>query len=621
MTLMSATLIAKYGVLVHVFVSVILHTVDARDTNSCRPSSCGNIPNISYPFRLRTDHKNCGNKDYELSCENNLALVLNLFSAKYYVQAINYSNYTIRLVDAGVRADDCSSLSRYVETSPCYNGTYSDGYSYAMVGKFTPLEVMDSCTIELMTVTSLQLADANNISDKDVHRALVYGFELSWSGALVERPVLRGGDPEKLNTPFCSFLAVLLTRLPDPIRSRIRHYLGKHSLQVLFLKDTLYHVALFFIGGPCVVIFLIYKWQRRHLSMYDNIEEFLQRFGDLMPIRYSYSDIKKMTRNFENKLGEGGYGCVYKGKLRSGSFAAVKMLGKSRANGQDFINEVATIGRIHHVNVVRLIGFSVEGSNHALVYDFMSNGSLDKYIFSSGNVSNHISNEKLFEIALGIARGIEYLHRGCNMQILHFDIKPHNILLDENLVPKISDFGLAKLYPTDNNIVSLTAARGTIGYMAPELFYKNIGGISHKADVYSFGMLLLEIAGRRKNFNALAEHSSQAFFPSWIYDQYSKENDMEFADASEEERKITKKMIIVALWCMQFSPNARPSMNNVVEMLEGEAECLNLPPRPYSATDINSTETTKTSNYSIPMSFSVESRDGMVHLEKTRSSY
>ena len=190
---------------------------------------------------------------------------------------------------------------------------------------------------------------------------------------------------------------------------------------------------------------LVYKWRRQHLSMYEDIEKFLQSHdNDLMPIRYTYSEIKKITNGFKDKLGEGGFGSVYKGKLRSGRLAAVKLLGKSKANGQDFINEVATIGRIHHVNIVQLIGYTVEGSKRALIYEFMPNGSLEKYIFSRQGCIP-LSNEKMYEISLGVARGIEYLHQGCDMQILHFDIKPHNILLDEKFVPKISDFGLAKL--------------------------------------------------------------------------------------------------------------------------------------------------------------------------------
>jgi serine/threonine protein kinase len=329
-----------------------------------------------------------------------------------------------------------------------------------------------------------------------------------------------------------------------------------------------------------VIAFLICKWRTRHLSIFDAVEEFLESHNNLMPIRYSYSEIRKMTKSFKDKLGEGGYGTVFKGKLRSGRLVAIKMLGKSKTNGQDFINEVATIGRIHHVNVVQLIGFCVEGSKRALVYEFMSNGSLNKYIFLP-EINTLLSYHKMYDIALGVARGIEYLHQGCDMQILHFDIKPHNILLDKNFTPKVSDFGLAKLYPVNDSIVSLTAARGTLGYMAPELFYKNIGGVSYKADVYSFGMLLMEMAGRRRNVNAFEEHSSKIYFPTWVYDQLNDGNDIEMEEATDEEKKIGKKMIIVALWCIQMKPNVRPSMNKVIQMLEGEVEYLPMPSKPF----------------------------------------
>ncbi|MBA0758973.1 hypothetical protein Gotri_021917, partial [Gossypium trilobum] len=262
-----------------------------------------------------------------------------------------------------------------------------------------------------------------------------------------------------------------------------------------------------------------------------------------------------MTKNFKYKLGEGGYGSVFKGKLRSGHYVAIKLLCKSKGNGQDFINEVASIGRIHHVNVAKLIGFCVKGSKQALVYEFMSNGSLDKIIFSEENKET-LGWKKMFDIVLGIARGIDYLHQGCDMQILHFDIKPHNILLDENFNPKVSDFGLAKLCSVEDSIVSLTAARGTIGYIAPELVYKNLGGISYKADVYSFGMLLMEMVGRRKN-------------------------DMELGDVSDDKKVLVKKMIITAFWCIQLLPIDRPSMSEVLKMLEGDVELLQMPPKPF----------------------------------------
>ncbi|TYH18981.1 hypothetical protein ES288_A05G316400v1 [Gossypium darwinii] len=336
-----------------------------------------------------------------------------------------------------------------------------------------------------------------------------------------------------------------------------------------------------FLGISILIGLVTYKLRRRHLCADDKIEEFLRSQNNLIPIRYSYNEIKRMTRGFSDKLGAGGFGSVFKGKLRSDHDVAVKLLDKSKANGQDFIAEVATIGRIHHVNVANLRGFCVEGSKQALVYDFMPNGSLDKIIFEKENKTS-LSWDKMFDIVIGVARGIAYLHQGCDMQILHFDIKPHNILLEENFVPKVSDFGLAKLYSVDDSIVSLTAARGTIGYIAPELIYKNLGGISYKADVYSFGMLLIEMVGKRKNLNAYAEHSSQIiYFPSWIYDQLHQGEDIDWEEVTNDEKMIVKKMAIITFWCIQMKPCDRPSMNKVLEMLETNVELLQMPPKPF----------------------------------------
>ncbi|XP_043720666.1 rust resistance kinase Lr10-like [Telopea speciosissima] len=334
------------------------------------------------------------------------------------------------------------------------------------------------------------------------------------------------------------------------------------------------------IGILCLSAFVIYKLHRKHLSMDDRIEEFFTNYRNHTPMRYSYWEIWMLTRCFKEILGQGGFGSVYKGVLLNGHPVAVRMLSKTKRNGQDFINEVATIGRIHHINVVQLIGFCAAESKRALLYEFMPNGTLDKYIFAQDSKSNTLSWDKLYDIAIGIARGIEYLHRGCDMRILHFDIKPHNILLDENFTPIVSDFGLAKLYPTDDSIVSVTAARGTIGYMAPELFYRKFGGVSYKSDVYSFGMLLMEIAGRRKNVNPFVDHTSQIYFPTWIYDRLDHEEELDLGTETEDGKDIVKKLIIVALWCIQMKPNDRPSMSKVIEMLEGSVELLQMPPKP-----------------------------------------
>ncbi|KAG6687163.1 hypothetical protein I3842_11G056500 [Carya illinoinensis] len=499
-----------------------------------------------------------------------------------------------------------------------------------------PGEIEESCRLELMSGISWEFThrDTKAPSCEEIHNELLYGFRLDWLQAvcpeycdycyLGEGNKIQCGSNKIVCPEYCPscylgegnkiqcdsnkkgfftrlegvYNAVMyglgsaseyLTRgkLSQPLYSAIRYeYWGQpdsspKKLIILVFYLGPYLIPKMVMGTPVVLAFLIYKWRRRHLSMYDAIEDFLQSHNNLAPIRYSYPQIRKMSKNFKNKLGEGGFGTVFKGTLRSGRLVAIKELTKSKANGQDFISEVATIGRIHHVNVVQLIGFCVEGSKRALVYEFMSKGSLNNHIFmSEGSIL--ISYKKMHEIALGVARGIEYLHQGCDIRILHFDIKPHNILLDENLNPKLSDFGLAKSYPIADSIVSLTAARGTFGYMAPEFFYKNIGGISYKADVYSFGMLLMEMAGRRKNLNADAEHSSQIYFPTWVYDQLHDGNDIEMEEyATKEEEEICKLMIIVALWCIQMKPSDRPSMNKVVEMLEGEVESLQLPPKPF----------------------------------------
>ncbi|XP_031500352.1 rust resistance kinase Lr10-like [Nymphaea colorata] len=289
-----------------------------------------------------------------------------------------------------------------------------------------------------------------------------------------------------------------------------------------------------------------------------------------------------MTNNFREKLGEGGFGRVYRGRLPNRLPVAVKTIETSKSNGDEFLNEVATIGRVHHVHVVRLLGFCNERFKRPLVYEFMPNGSLEKFIFSSKSQPCELGWDKLHEIAVGVARGIEYLHQGCDQRILHFDIKPHNILLDHKFMPKISDFGLAKFCSKDQSIVSMTAARGTPGYIAPEVVSRNFGNISYKSDVYSFGMLLLEMVGKRKNVDVNVEHTSQVYFPEWIYNRVNTQQELGAGVvAAEEEDEIAKKLVIVALWCIQLNPVDRPNMKKVVQMLEGTTEMLETPPNPF----------------------------------------
>ncbi|KAI3850402.1 hypothetical protein MKX03_029845 [Papaver bracteatum] len=572
-------------------------------SSSSTDFSCGAL-NIKCPFTLEGRPRNCpngcssrfGNLMKPLSCNCS-----ELFFKKFYVIDINYEDQSIRLIDPGLERDNCSSMpqhsvpdssyfqnyseqsypsskavvymncsmnisdsTRYIYASPCIKSSFNM-FAYVIVNPLVS-DFKESCN---SFFTAWMFTDRDTFgSYLDVHNEMMNGFRVSWyykykqPGNHTRPKFLFGSYIYCTNLLFCSIL------------------LGRSIL-----------------GTLCVLSILVYMVRRRNRAMNGDIEDFLNTYGDQMPMRYSYNDVKIMTSNFKEKLGQGGYGSVYKGFLRNDRAVAIKILSSSKGNGQDFVNEVATIGRIHHVNVVQLIGFVAERSKRALVYELMPNGSLDKYIFPrEGKIINLLSWEKSYEIALGAARGIEYLHRGCDMRILHFDIKPHNILLDENYNPKVSDFGLTRLYSMDDSVISVTMARGTIGYMAPELFYRSIGGVSYKSDVYSFGMLLMEMVGRRKNLNPSVENSSQVYFPSWIYNQLNQGEAIEIEDATKEENEIAKKLIIVALWCIQLKPIDRPSMTKVVEMLEGEIGLLQIPQKLFSITDIHEEHESDTSS-------------------------
>ncbi|XP_024927218.2 rust resistance kinase Lr10 isoform X2 [Ziziphus jujuba] len=338
----------------------------------------------------------------------------------------------------------------------------------------------------------------------------------------------------------------------------------------------------FFLVVLVLITYRAYRSSKQEKENQLRIERFLEDYKALKPSRYSYSDIKRITNQFKDKLGQGAYGTVYKGKLTADFFVAVKILNNSKGNGEEFINEVGTMGRIHHVNVVRLVGFCADGFRRALIYEFLPNGSLQKYI-SLPDSDSFLGWKRLQDIALSIAKGIEYLHQGCDQRILHFDIKPHNVLLDNNFTPKISDFGLAKLCAKDQSTVSMTTARGTMGYIAPEVFSRNFGSVSYKSDIYSFGMLLLEMVGGRKNTDVTADNTSEIYYPEWIYNLLEEGEDLRIHIEEEKDAKISKKLAIVGLWCIQWHPVDRPSMKVVVQMLEG-GDKLIMPPNPFGST-------------------------------------
>ncbi|KAL5220912.1 hypothetical protein ABZP36_025625 [Zizania latifolia] len=296
-------------------------------------------------------------------------------------------------------------------------------------------------------------------------------------------------------------------------------------------------------------------------------------------IVYTYAQLKKATENFSDKLGEGGFGSVFRGTLPgSKTVVAVKNLKVLGQAEKQFRTEVQTVGMIRHTNLVRLFGFCVKGNRRLLVYEYMSNGSLDAHIFSgnSGLLSWHVR----YQVALGIARGLAYLHEECEDCIIHCDIKPENILLDAEFCPKIADFGMAKLLGREFNS-ALTTVRGTMGYLAPEWIYGQ--PITKKADVYSFGIVLFEIISGRRTTERI-KFGGHRYFPTYAAVQLNEGDVLCLLDSRLEGNANVMELDItcrVACWCVQDEENDRPSMDQVVRMLEGVVD-MEMPPIPAS---------------------------------------
>ncbi|MED6120280.1 hypothetical protein PIB30_019431 [Stylosanthes scabra] len=294
--------------------------------------------------------------------------------------------------------------------------------------------------------------------------------------------------------------------------------------------------------------------------------------------RFCYSELKRATNGFKQELGKGSFGAVYKGSLyKSRRSIAVKRLEKLVEEGErEFQAEVRAIGKTHHRNLVRLLGFCAEGPKRLLVYEYMSNGSLGKLLF--GN-ERHPHWDERVRIALDIARGILYLHEECEAPIIHCDIKPQNILMDEFWTAKISDFGLAKLLMPDQTR-TFTGVRGTRGYVAPE-WQKNIP-ISVKADVYSYGVVLLEVICCRRNLEVSVSVPEEILLSGWTYKCFVAKELHKLVHWEIVDKNVLENMVKVALWCIQEEPALRPTMKSVVLMLEGVTDVA-IPPCPTTS--------------------------------------
>ncbi|GMH05590.1 hypothetical protein Nepgr_007430 [Nepenthes gracilis] len=286
---------------------------------------------------------------------------------------------------------------------------------------------------------------------------------------------------------------------------------------------------------------------------------------------YNYRELETATEKFSpaNKIGEGGYGSVYKGRLRDGTMVAVKVLSpESRQGLKEFLTELTVIADVEHENLVKLHGCCVENKNRILVYDYLENNSVAQTLLGVSQ-NTYFTWRARKNICIGIARGLAYLHEEVRPQIIHRDIKASNILLDRDFNAKISDFGLAKLIPSHMTHVS-TRVAGTLGYLAPE--YGIRGHLTKKADIYSFGVLLLEIVCGRCNRNKRLPLEDQ-YLLERAWKMYERGEFVELVDESfREELDIVEACTFmkVALLCTQDIPKLRPSMSEVVKMLQGE---------------------------------------------------
>ncbi|XP_039161288.1 G-type lectin S-receptor-like serine/threonine-protein kinase SD2-5 [Eucalyptus grandis] len=298
-------------------------------------------------------------------------------------------------------------------------------------------------------------------------------------------------------------------------------------------------------------------------------EDYLDQVPEVLN-RFAYNDLETITNGFDKKLGEGGFGSVFEGTLSDDTKVAVKRLDGFGQVKKSFLAEVETIGRIHHVNLVRLVGFCAQKSHRLLIYEYMSNGSLDRWIF-------HKSNECVLDwqqrkkIILDIAQGLNYLHEECRQKIIHLDIKPQNILLDGNFNAKVADFGLSKLIDRDQSQV-ITTMRGTPGYLAPEWLS---AAITEKVDVYSFGVVILEIVCGRKIFDCCLDEKDMNLL-GLFKRKAEEERLLDIVDKSSGDMQLNGlhavRMMRIAAWCLQGDYMKRPSMSVVIKALEGIME-------------------------------------------------
>jgi len=326
-----------------------------------------------------------------------------------------------------------------------------------------------------------------------------------------------------------------------------------------------------------VSIFFTYKRKVHKYTTLSESDQNLGLTGECSLRSFSFDELVKSTGSFTEEIGRGSFGAVYRGETGDDNQnIAVKRLERVAVGDwqREFRNEITSIARTHHRNLVKLIGFCIDGAGSLLVYEYVRNGSLGSLLF---NDEKQISWRDRLKIALDVARGILYLHDECEVRIVHCNINPRNILMDETWTAKISDFGFARLLKCEHSRMR-KEDDGTSKYLAPE--WQKEAPVSVKFDIYSFGMVLLEIVCRRRSIEMKVSSAEEILLSSWVYKCFAEGQLNRVVKKDESvEWKIMERMVKVGLWCVQDNPSLRPLIKNVILMLEGLKD-IPIPPSP-----------------------------------------
>ncbi|XP_050380836.1 G-type lectin S-receptor-like serine/threonine-protein kinase LECRK3 isoform X2 [Argentina anserina] len=459
------------------------------------------------------------------------------------------------------------------QTSGCGRNTVADvcnsvNESFTYIMQELPSTRWDNFAYMTLSLSDKEECNKACLEDCNCEAALFVG-----GSCRMQRLPLSYGR-RRLDTSDSAFIKVGISKPPaaDNFLKDKNKRKGLVAVLILGVLLTAFGTSLLVIS-----VFAFWKpkvWGYKMMNQLNGDVEWNE--DEVAPRPYAYEQLEKMTDNFKEEVGRGASATVYKGvMLCSHKLVAVKKLENVAAEGEkEFQTEMKVIGRTHHRSLVRLLGYCHDGPKKLLVYEYMRNGSLADILFTP---KRKLYWEERMGIARNIARGLLYLHEDCDTQIIHCDIKPQNILMDEYMCPKIADFGLAKLLQQDQTRTT-TGIRGTKGYVAPEWHRKM--PITVKADVYSFGIVLLEIVCCRRNVD-WSLPQEEAILDELVYHYFESGELSKLIRDEEINVRQFERVIKVALWCMQDEPSLRPSMKKVLLMLEGTVD-IPIPPNPSS---------------------------------------